>query len=870
MAVLSQNKSDPLTMVINPQEVDVEYIFGSFSKMTFKIRKYIYNENTLRWEINPCYEYLEKNSILCTSEQTNVFKFKGRSLLQSTDYSIPSSQPNTRNPNNSGLYFNVTGNNFQLKNETLLFNIGATNGYAFKYCSYFDNNGSFIDGIERKEEIVGGRYCYTREAVQEFFPVKVGDIIAMGCKVDNSNHFNTNGTLQFAFRLFFYSEPDSTKMTKKTDWLAYNPVGRYVVSDGDFGEYHYEDMNHHALTEYDQEGYVRIECTSYQNTSTHWIAPSNNYIYIISGERYCSSVTLNSEQTINYGIPYWIIKDTEDFGEGYNSTKTITAYSYEAIVGGRNISVTEDTYPLYIPDGIINKIEGNSSFIIDSVNNTNYLGKQRSKRGIVNIILDELPDWQIGYVSSGLITKYRTIDSCDNTNIYSFLMNTIQELYKCYVLFDTKNNKINLISQSDIISFDSGAMIGWRNALKGLTITNVDEEFATSMYVNAGDNRYGLGVVNPNGSNTIYNFDNVMDRMDYVVDTHHLVNLHDYFNDEEDVTRPQTLKDLWRIYKLRQSRILSGTENHNGIAFRTAINNLIDYQMKLAELETKKSEAYTEYANVANNINILMDWDNSNYPRIPEKPLTLYELTAGSNSDYTPNTNYTNFCSEDLYRKLYNAAYTYNNVANTYTTTKIAVVNTKNYIKDYNTILSLNPKVLRKQFNLMSSGGNVTDGEYKPVFSPNEAIELSKFIIQGIWTNDNVIFKDDYSRDDIVNTLQPIYNSAVSDLANIYSKPVYEFSADIASLVFNEELSKMILNLYLGNSLHIVPDNKRKLFTNIQPVLMSFHINYDNYEESSITLSTNYKQKPWEIRYTQLFGMISQTSVSSPNYTADN
>lgn len=867
LSILSQNKIDSLCMVINPQEIDVEYIFGSFSKMTFKVRKYIYNESTSEWGINPCYEYLEKNNILYTSEQADIYKFKGHSLLPDSSYYIPYSQPNTRNSSNSGLYFNITGQNFRLRNETMLYNIGCTNGYSFEFCSYFNNDGSFIDGGSDKDGN-GNRTYYQNEAVKEFFPVKVGDVIAMGSKVGNNGLFNNNSNDAFAYRLLFYSDADATKLKRKTGWSLYTPVGRYRVQNGDFGMHGYEDMNHVGHTHYITEGYFRIECRSYENTQSFWTAPATNAVYVISGERYCTEVTLGNEQTVSYGIPYWIIKDTEDLGEGYNSTKTVTAYSYEAIIGGKNISVTEDTYPLYIPDKIVNTIQ-NGTFYIDSVDGYNYQGNQRTKRGIINIVLDELPDWSIGYVSNNLITKYRTISECDNTNIYSFLMNTIQELYKCYILFDTNNNKINLISQNDIVSVDSGIMIGWRNALKSLAITNVDEEYVTSMYINAGDNQYGLGLVNPNGTNIIYNFDNVVDRMNYVVDDKHYVNLHDYYDNEENVAQPQTLKTLWKLYKLRQSRILNGVEIQNNITFRNAVNNLIDYQIELVKLQTKLSEVYTNYANAATNVNIGLDWDNSSYPRIPEKPLTIYALTNG---DYAPNNTYSNFSSEALYRKLYNAAYTYNQTLNNYTTLKHNAIIITYRLKDYNAILSLNPKTLQEQYDLVCSGftNNIVDETYKPIFTPKEAKELSKFIIQGVWTNDNVVFSNDYSRDDILNTLQPVYNEAVSDLANIYSKPVYEFSAEMVGLVFNEELSKMISNLFLGNSLYILSDNRKRLFRYIQPILMSFHINYSDYKNSTITLSTNYKQKPWEIRYTQLFGMISQTSVDSPNYVADN
>lgn len=869
LVVLSQNKNDTLSMVVNPQEIDVEYIFGSFSKMTFKVRKFIYNESTQKWVINPCYEHLEKNNILYTSEQTDIFKFKGHNILPDSFYYIPYSQPNTRNTTSSDLCFNVTGTNFKLRDETLLYNIGCYNGYSFEYCSYFNSDGVFVDGMNDKDSQTGDRIYYQNEAVQEFFPVKVGDIIAMGCKNEHDKMFDKDAENQYAYRLIFYSEADSTTKTRRTDWLLYNPVGRYRVKNGDFGTSQYEDMNHISHNHYTTEGYFRIECRSYKNTQSFWTAPASNYVYVISGERYCTEVTLDSEQNVSFGLPYWVIKDTEELGEGYNSTKTIIAYSYESVISGKNISILEDTYPLYIPEKIIKTItEG--VFYIDSADNVNYQGNQRTRRGIINIILDELPDWSIGYVSDNLITKYRTINECDNTNIYSFLMNTIQELYKCHIIFNTNDNTINLISQDDIVSVDSGVMIGWRNALKSLTVTNVDEEYVTSMYINAGDNQYGLGLVNPNGSNIIYNFDNVADKMDYIVDDKHYVNLHEYDDDEEDIARPQTLKTLWKIYKIVQSRILNGTTIYNSIKFKDVINNMIDYQMELVKLETKLSEAYTNYMNVADSINLGLDWDDSNYPRIPEKPLTTNELTNGDFAPIVPS--YANFSSESLYRKLYNAAYIYENVRNNYFALRYNSTILIYKIKDYNSILSLNPKVLQTQYDYVSSNfiNNIVDEHYRPVFTPKEAKELSKFIVQGVWTNDNIVFDNNYSRDDIINILQPVYNEAVTDLANIYSKPTYEFSADIASLAFNQELSNMVSNLYLGNSLYIVSDNSKKLFKTIQPILLSFHIKYGDYDNSSITLSTDYKQKPWEIKFTKLFGMVSQTSVDSPNYIAEN
>lgn len=848
LVLFQPNKSTPISQVVAPLHMNTTYRFGTASEMEFKVQKYLYDEASNSWYKNPSYDDMVSNNLIYSSEDSDLYRFKGCSLLDNASYGAAGWQGRSRDSSRTGLFFLADMAGCELQDEYAVYNLGRPYGYNWKLGTYIDDNGGIVTDPERY-----GSY----EAIEEFFPVEVGDIISLGSR-PNNGLFERDATALFGYRIHYYTDAEPTTQTKKSEWMVFNPVGRIAVSDGDFDYNTHVGLGNVTTRNYVKSGYIRIEL---QCLTPTLIYPVEWCVIITSGERRCTKVNVvtNPDGSDAYfdrslKMQWWVIKDVQEEIDGYNSTKTITAYSYEYTISNKTFSIEECTLPLFIPDKIPKTVSSNR-FCIDSCDHIDYHGSQRMERGLINRILDICPQWSVGYVSPELLTRYRSIPDCDEVNIYSFLLNTVQELYRCFLIFDSERMQINLIDMDGVMSVDSNAIISWRNALKLLSITNSDTNYATALRVHTSDDKYGIGMANPNGTNVIYNFDAIADKLDYVADDQHM--------NDNDPPRPYTLLERWNAYKAAVVGIQNGSVKINGTKTISQIRKtVIDGMFEITEIERKLSEALSAYQQIADKINILLDYeDEGRYKRLSDVPISSF------NNDNAPVNFYSNYASETLYNQLVRASQLYYEVRSTYNLKKIEIEGAIADLKDFSKMLSISPSVLQPIYDAIFEGGESSGGAYYPIFTPKEAKELSKYIIEGTWTNDNIIFNEGYNAADIINTLMDVYNTARLEFNDIYSKPAYDFSATIAGVFATDEGRNMFSELALGNSLYIIDDSTRKQFDYIKPVLLSVHVDYDNWSDSSFELSTDYRRKPLEIRFTDLFGMVSQTDASNLSYT---
>lgn len=124
---------------------------------------------------------------------------------------------------------------------------------------------------------------------------------------------------------------------------------------------------------------------------------------------------------------------------------------------------------------------------------------------ITQMIIEFMPDWSIGTVDRELIGRWRTFDNVDD-NLYSFMMNTLQESYNCLFIFDTFNKKINVMSANNSVS-SVPIYLSYDNLLKSVDITELTDEMVTALSGYGSGDDVNIRSVNPNGSNTIYNLD---------------------------------------------------------------------------------------------------------------------------------------------------------------------------------------------------------------------------------------------------------------------------------------------------------------------------------------------------------------------------
>jgi len=164
---------------------------------------------------------------------------------------------------------------------------------------------------------------------------------------------------------------------------------------------------------------------------------------------------------------------------GKKEIKVCKAYSLEYAFNKKKIDIAAGTYNFYNP-----------------IDNTDT---------IMQIIVDLMPDWSIGEIDRKLIGRWRTFDNIDD-NLYSFMMNTLQESFNCLFLFDTFNKKINVM-EANRSTYKLPIYLSYNNLIKNVKITELSDEIVTALSGYGSGDDVDIRTVNPNGTNTIYNLD---------------------------------------------------------------------------------------------------------------------------------------------------------------------------------------------------------------------------------------------------------------------------------------------------------------------------------------------------------------------------
>lgn len=907
------NKKDSVGILRNIKGFECDYNFNSTSEIKFEIPQRVYDSETYEWIDNPYYNDIKEDMLLYLADPTEQYKFNGSSILSDSEYSLKSKDNTTARQSND-MRYNANGglNNFKVQEETLLYDLGISKGYTWEWQHYYDSHNQYAEQKAYNDETnyEGNYKGYQHLCCNSFIPVENGDIIAIRSGATNNPVFRYRG--------FFYEDNDSTTMVNNllnednTIFVQPSPVSRIGVNnmqtekkrrieritaqnngsitvvDVDGTPYNiavteniYSTMsiagtsNGNVFTAnnpndivagteyyvaYDIDiatnistGYVRFDCVDIQASKTSlvwiWHLMPESYVQIYSGLRNITQFTVSEKTPYAIKQVWWIITNTEESNDGLNKTKIVTAKSYEHILSQKSFSLSEGTMPLFFPDKIYDLITS-SDWRRDvwMYNNEKKESKapQRCNRGILNQILDYMPGWRIGYVDSEIVSnipvatlccKYRSLEEVNNETIYSYLMNVIEKAYQCFFIFDSENMTINIVSGNPTSVNSNGApiydgMVGsasnvvltWNNAIKSTNIKATEDRIVTALKVHTADDEYGMGLINPTGNNVLYNFSAYKSQMQYVAD--------------EDKHRT-----LWEAFETWQEAY-----NNAKSSYQSAAETYIEKLLEVIKNESSIADALTQYRIVVDKINIgaeSQDIDN----RYVDYPIYYSGINLDSMTSTNPLENYRKKHVADLY----NAS--------------------KNYYETLS-IRDNNVKVRNEKFRVMMNSKNLLTMDYKTavanegysILSPKEVLELQKFIVEGDWTNENAVFSENFSAEDIINTLKSVYAEAKTDHDNYISQQCYEFDVSSTNIMDLDGFEKNIDDLTLGRMVTLQLDSGDWQF----PILMGYHIAHDDDNDFSMTFDTNYSNKPLKKRFAKLFDAISQTSGSSNSYTYED
>lgn len=185
----------------------------------------------------------------------------------------------------------------------------------------------------------------------------------------------------------------------------------------------------------------------------------------------------------------FVITNTQENDNGISKSKQVSCNSLEHNITKKSISYLEcKAYKFYdiIPENIPDTFMG--------------------------IIMSYLPNWTIAHIDTELYNLYRIFDISSDTSIYNLLIENAQAAYECLFQFDRLNKTLSAYTRDNIIK-ETDIFISFDNLVKELDISPINDGLCTSLSV-SGANDMSINLVNPLGTNVIYNLDNVIDSID--------------------------------------------------------------------------------------------------------------------------------------------------------------------------------------------------------------------------------------------------------------------------------------------------------------------------------------------------------------------
>lgn len=191
---------------------------------------------------------------------------------------------------------------------------------------------------------------------------------------------------------------------------------------------------------------------------------------IVSGESYVSPLYDKVEALRLLYLPgfgYFEIQNPTISSDGIKESKQINAYSYEYTlsqkyivnfiinnpdkdgnIGGgdpsvvnqlsedfANNKITRDEY-----DKALEDIEKSDPLV-------QFYDTSNTSHSLLHLALQKARGWTIGHVDKSLMTQTRSFE-VDRESIYDFLVNSVAETFKCYFVFDTVGNTINVYAEN--------------------------------------------------------------------------------------------------------------------------------------------------------------------------------------------------------------------------------------------------------------------------------------------------------------------------------------------------------------------------------------------------------------------------------------
>lgn len=350
---------------------------------------------------------------------------------------------------------------------------------------------------------------------------------------------------------------------------------------------------------------------------------------------YDKLVQKNKLHVVGYG--YFIIQNVVEVNDGIKRYKTVPAYSEEYALTYRSVSLLDGTYKFY--------------------------DTSPSAETIMSKIMDYIPNWTLGSVSTSLWTKYRTFDVTSET-LYSFLMNSVSNAYECFFIFDTETRTVYVKDTTDVVH-TTAIYLSYDNLIKNAQITEKSDEFVTALSVLGGGD-LDIRTVNPLGTNFIYDFSYPMEQGQMSDD---LYNALDLWNQKIDAHQSSYATAL-STYKTLNTNLLTYQAELTSLkAEKTAVEAIM--QTRIDSGQTDLSDLAAQIAVIDSSVQIVNDEVISTQSDIQEQS----DILSNINTELSFSTNFSGELYNELLDYIVESSYQNENLIKTSVMTSVEVQN---------------------------------------------------------------------------------------------------------------------------------------------------------------------------------------------------
>lgn len=524
-------------------------------------------------------------------------------------------------------------------------------------------------------------------------------------------------------------------------------------------------------------------------------------------------------QILVEGVGYFTLQHPKIVNNGFQEYRECTAYSTQCELIHKTVK-----------NLIINTGE------TGSVDEVVFCDKDNWGKSLLHLILDAIPNWQVGYVDP-LLAKQMRFFNIDSQDVYSLLTTNIAETFGCVFVFDTFNHNINAYYKESVGEM-TDVCIRMDTLGKQVSIDYDPNQIKTAIYVYGSDN---------------------IDTRDCNMGLDKLVNLA-YFHTVEWMGKE--LYEAWSNYNKKWQ------EKQELYSYL-----LQEYKKLLDDRENIKSSNPDEEIAWDSLSSILITKDLSNQKeklaqlaslldgvgsRRLEKWLSTYELVLSDQATLGYGVEHvdvsTGKLSTDEAYEYYYQAINQNYI---------------DYLKTYNKILAIKfalevrktdiEDVTEKLEQLMKQMEEIAnDLDWKNNFTVEQLKKLSYFIREDTYQDDNFVVTETMTDTEALEVRQALYEEGLKKLSEL-SSPSLEFTMEMSNILAIPEFQPICNSFNVGNYIYVdIRDDYQ-----VKVRLLQINFDFKDYTNFSCIFGTATKYSDAIGSINQDFNQISSNLTSN-------